>query len=120
MHYRKLRGVCAALAVILSVPAYAPASHPRQVNFCKLFGAVYLEKDPRQADFKVYLEESKAFSDIIIYKAEDRLFADREGLWHFTDKKAFADFSIAFEKKRGLADFSIYFTETESFARCND
>ncbi len=92
----------------------------QQVEFCKLFGAVYIEKSPRDADFRVFEEDSEAFCDIKVFKVESRIYADREGLWHITDKKAFADFSIYLEPKRGLADFSVYFIDVESFAGCNN
>lgn len=86
---------------------------------CKLFGTVYVEKNPHYAHFKVYEEESEAFADVLVYEEENRLYADEQGLWSFTDKKEFADFYIYWEKSRGLADFTVYFTEFESFAGCN-
>ena len=92
----------------------------QQLDFCKLFGSVYIEKNVRDADFRVYKEESEAFCDVKVFEVESRVYADREGLWHFTDKKEFADFSIYYEPKRGLADFSVYFIEVESFAGCNN
>ena len=91
-----------------------------QVNFCKLFGAVYIEDSPQKADFRVYEEESEAFCNIKVFEVESRVYADKEGLWHFTDNEAFADFSIYFEPKKGLADFSVFFIDVESFAGCND
>jgi len=92
----------------------------QQVEFCKLFGAVYIEKSAVDADFRVYEEESEAFCDIKIFEVESRIYADREGLWYFTDTKEFADFTVFFEPKRGLADFSVYFIDVESFAGCNN
>ncbi|MEQ6121316.1 DUF6150 family protein [Reichenbachiella sp. MALMAid0571] len=86
---------------------------------CKIFGVVYVEKNPRYAHFKVYEESSEAFADILIFEEENRLYADKQGLWSFTDKKEFADFYIYWEKQKGLADFSVYFTDFESFAGCN-
>ena len=97
----------------------SPVIFSYQVDYCRIFGSVYVEKNPRYADYHVFIEESEAFSDIIVFKADNRLFADRQGLWHFTDKKAFADFTIYYEKDRGLAEFSVFYTETESFAGCN-
>lgn len=91
---------------------------PRQVDVCRLFGAVYEEKNPRFADYRVYIEESEAFSDLVVFRQDNRLFADRPGLWYFSPKRDFADFSVYFDSKRGTADFAIYYTETESFAGC--
>lgn len=91
-------------------------------QFCKLFGSVYIEENnPDRADFLVYEEESEAFADIMVfYDIDNRLFANKPGLWHITDKRGFADFSVYFVKKRNQADFSVYFTDVESFAGCNN
>lgn len=113
-HYRRI-----FLVVLLLAPGGSPVVFSSQIDYCRIFGAVYVEKNPRQADYHVYIEDSEAFADIVIYKADNRLFADKEGLWYFTDKKAFADFTVYFEKDRGLAEFSICYTDTESFAGCN-
>lgn len=108
------------MIVILIIIGSSPSVFSAQVNFCKIFGSVYIEKNPQYADFRVYKEESEAFCDIKVFEVESRVYADQEGLWHFTDKKAFADFSIYLEPKEGLADFTIYMIDIESFAGCND
>ena len=107
------------LIVVLVIIGNSPSVFSAQVDYCKLFGAVYIEKNPILADFRVYEEDSEAFCDIKVFEVESRVYADREGLWHFTDTKAFADFTIYFEPKKGLADFSVYFIDIESFAGCN-
>ncbi len=91
----------------------------QEFDYCQIFGSVYLEKDPRKADYKIFLDDSETFSDVVVFKEDSRLFADKPGLWCFTDKKAFADFSVCFVDKKGQADFSVFFTDTESFAGCN-
>ena len=108
-----------ALILILVIIGNSPSVFSAQVDFCKLFGAVYIEKKANLADFRVYEEESEAFCDIKIFEVESRVYADHEGLWYFTDTKAFADFTVYFEPKKGLADFSVYFIDIESFAGCN-
>ena len=107
------------LIVVLVIIGNSPSVFSAQVDYCKLFGAVYIEKNPKLADFRVYEEDSEAFCDIKVFEVESRVYADREGLWHFTDTKAFADFTIYFEPKKGLADFSVYFIDIESFTGCN-
>ncbi len=107
------------LGIFLLAPGVPPVAFSNQIDYCRIFGAVYVEKKSSQADYRVYIEESEAFADILVYKADNRLFADKEGLWYFTDVKAFADFTVYFEKKKGLAEFSICFTDTEIFAGCN-
>jgi hypothetical protein len=107
------------MVALLLITGNSPSVFSGQVDFCKLFGAVYVEENPRLADFRVFEEESEAFCDIKVFEVEDRLYADRQGLWHFTKKKEFADFTVYFEPNRGLADFSVYFIDVESFAGCN-
>ncbi len=109
-----------ALILIFIIMGNSPSVFSAQVNYCKLFGSVYIEKNSFLADFRVYEEDSEAFCDLKVFEVESRVYADKEGLWHFTDTKAFADFSIYFEPKKGLADFSIYLMDVESFAGCND
>ncbi|MCK5280480.1 MAG: hypothetical protein KAI29_07565 [Cyclobacteriaceae bacterium] len=108
------------LIVVLVIIGNSPSVFSAQIDFCKLFGSVYIEKNPKLAGFRVYEEDSEAFCDVKIFEVESRVYADREGLWHFTDTKAFADFTIYFEPKKGLADFSVYFIDIESFAGCNN
>ncbi len=89
-------------------------------TYCELHGTVYIAEYPGQADFLVYEEDSEAFADMLIYETDNALFADRNGIWFFTDKQAFADFSIHFVESKNNADFTIYFTAFESFAGCNN
>ncbi|MDZ7605200.1 MAG: DUF6150 family protein [Cyclobacteriaceae bacterium] len=112
------RGVILIAVVFLS--GGSPFAFSGQVDFCKIFGSVYVEKSPQKADYRVFKEESEVFSTLKVFPVDARPYADKEGLWHFTDKKEFADFSIYYEPKRALADFSVYFIDVESFAGCND
>ena len=108
------------LLFLFFVPVF-PGISLFQPNYCHLYGTVYFEQqDPRNADFRVFVEETEGSADIWIYKTEEKLFADKPGLWHVTDKKAFADFIIYIEDNKYLADFSVYFIDVESFAGCND
>lgn len=109
-----------ALVLGLLLIGDSPSVFSAQVDYCKLFGAVYIEKNPKYADFRVYKEESEAFCNIKVFEVESRVYADQQGLWYFTGKKAFADFTVYFEPKKGLAEFSVFFIDVESFAGCND
>jgi hypothetical protein len=91
-----------------------------QPAYCQLSGALFEEKDPARAQFRVFKEESETFADLIVFKAENALFADKPGKWHFTASRALARFSIFWVKERSQADFSVYITETESFAGCQN
>ena len=88
------------------------------VDFCSLKGAVYVEEVESFANFKVYVEDVESFADLIVFKEQARAFADRPGLWHFTDVRAFADYSVAFTPTKAFADFSVYFSEFKSLAGC--
>lgn len=89
------------------------------IDFCKIYGAVYFEPNPRAyADFLVYVEDAESYADVTIFKQESRLDADRPGHWYVTEHRTMADYVIHLERKRAFANFTIYFTETESFAGC--
>lgn len=81
---------------------------------------VYIEESKSKADYAVYEEESEAFADLIVFEEDNSLYADREGIWHFTEDRNFADFTVYFTTKKRDAHFSVAYTETESFAGCNN
>ncbi len=85
--------------------------------FCSLRGSVLVVKDHRYAQVKVFETESEPMADFLVFRADNKLFADKPGLWHFTDAKAQADFTIAFVSEE-LADVKVFFIENESFAGC--
>jgi len=91
----------------------------KQIDPCRVFGAVYIEEYPENAQFLVYEEESEAFATLQVFEEENRLYADQSGKWYFTDNRDFARFSVYFVERKNNADFSVYFTRFESFAGCN-
>ncbi len=101
--------------------AAGPTARPADVEFCQIFGAVYLERDPRQrgfCSFIAYEEPEEAFADINVFQEDNRLFADRQGLWYLAPNRAFADYVVFVSPTRGQADFSIHYTPTRGFAGC--
>ncbi len=108
------------LFCILDPTTRQVATEAIQVDYCDLRGSVYIAEYPSQADFLIYEESSEAFAGLLVFETDNSLFADRPGIWYFTDKQAFADFSVYFVESKGQADFSIYFTSFESFAGCNN
>ena len=88
------------------------------LEYCKIWGRIYVVSDKNKADFRVYVEESDAFANIAVYQHTNKLYADRPGHWFFTNNRAEADFWIYLEPIKGFADFSIAYVETESFAGC--
>lgn len=105
------------LPVVLA-DARQPEKRRTPPDICQLFGAVYVEQQAAFADYRVYKEEIESFAKLVVYREEAEDFADRPGFWYFTDVKAFADFTIAYESNQGLADFTIAFTDFRSAAGC--
>lgn len=88
---------------------------------CKLYGAIYLERDPRRRGFcsaTVYVEQQEAFANLVVFEEVNKLFADKAGLWYLTDARDFADFTVLVTDNRSFADFGIYYTKVRSFAGC--
>ena len=99
----------------------APLVRPAAVEFCQIYGAVYLERDPRQRAFCAFIayeEPEEAFADLRVYREENKLVADQPGLWYLAPSRAFADYIVFVTPTRGQADFSITYTTARTFAGC--
>lgn len=88
------------------------------VDYCEIFGSVYVETIRNKAHYRVYIEKDETLANLSVYKQSIDLYADKPGNWHFVDNRAFADFTIFIETQKGSQDFTISYTETESFAGC--
>jgi hypothetical protein len=87
---------------------------------CDVFGQIYVEKDPYLATFRVFVEKNNEFNaHVVVFEETNPLFADKPGFWYFTNKRGFANYSIAYVQDRNIADFVIYFTDRELYAGCN-
>lgn len=91
----------------------------RQADPCNVFGMVYVEPVKKRADYIVYEEKTEAFADLRVFREENRLLADDTGLWYFTDKRDFADFTIYLQNEPSNADFTIFYTDVISYAGCD-
>ncbi|MEJ8804535.1 DUF6150 family protein [Pontibacter sp. H249] len=92
-------------------------------DFCKVYGSVYLERDPKYkntASYTVFLEEDEAFANMVVYRESNKLFADATAVWYITSKKAFADHIVYVTDNRNFADFTVHFTKVRSFAACRE
>ncbi|WP_299826139.1 hypothetical protein [uncultured Pontibacter sp.] len=92
-------------------------------DYCGIYGAVYLERDPKYkntAAYTVYLNEDEAFANMVVYRENNKLFADATAIWYLTPKKAFADHILYVTDNRNFADFSVHFTNVRSFAACRE
>ena len=86
---------------------------------CDIFGQIFVTENPQMAQFKVFIGDSEVFADAVIFEEENGLMADREGIWHFTENRGFANFFIFFTEKESEADFTIYYTDIPDYAGCN-
>lgn len=101
-----------------------PASGEVVLNdYCKIYGSVYLERDPKYkntASYTVFLGEEEVYANMIIYRESNKLFADDHGIWYITPTKAFADHILYVTDNRNLADFSVHYTTVRSYASCRE
>ncbi|QCR24370.1 DUF6150 family protein [Pontibacter sp. SGAir0037] len=92
-------------------------------DYCKIYGAVYLERDPKyknSAAYTVFLGEEEAFANLVVFKENNKLFADVTGTWYITPNKAFADHVLFVTENRNLAQFTVHFTQVRSLAGCRE
>ena len=90
-----------------------------QTDPCSVFGVVYIEPVKKRADFIVYEEKTETFADLRVFREDNRLMADATGLWYFTDKRNFADFTIYIQNEPSNVDFTIFYTDLVAYAGCD-
>jgi len=88
--------------------------------FCNIVGSVFFTSVKSESNISIFIQESEGFADLSVFKVDDVVYADRPGLWHITEERAFADHIIYIEEEEGFASFSVFFTDIEAFAGCND
>ena len=116
---RNLLYPVAALAVVfLLVSATPKAERVRRLDFCQVYGAVYLESERNFADVRIFVEPTEGLARLSVFREDNILYADRPGVWYITDNRNEADFRVYIEKTRGFADFSIFYIDNPSFAGC--
>jgi Family of unknown function (DUF6150) len=104
----------------LPVPAHVGTHLAGLTNPCDVFGVIYVEKAPYLANFRVYIEtEADYRADVVVFRETNQLFADKPGFWYLTDKRGFANFTVAFVQDRSIADFVIFYTDKDNWAGCN-
>lgn len=112
--------IFACLLTLLVTVHAGSHTAPRQgrVDYCRLYGAVYVERDRSYADFRVFVEEDEGAADLSVYLEDNALYADQSGIWYFTKDRNQAQYRIYLEKTKSFADFSIGYTTARSFAGC--
>jgi hypothetical protein len=107
------------LLAILLLYVFNSINAQTYTPICHVFGQIYIEPDPKLAQYKVFIEQSEYAADIVIFKENNQLFADTEGKWFMTDNIYFANYTVCFVSDKKQAQFSVYFTDIDSYARCN-
>jgi hypothetical protein len=89
-----------------------------RIDYCRLYGAVYIEKDRNHADFSVFVAEDEGAANMAVFVEDNALYADQSGVWYFTKDRNQARYRVFLEKTKSFADFSIAYTTARSFAGC--
>lgn len=105
--------------LLILMPVKSGINIKPQVDYCRVFGAIYFEKNKELADYSVYVTTTEGFADVVVFEEENHMMADDSGLWYITQERGFADHILYLEKEQGLADFSIFYTDVQAFATCN-
>lgn len=108
----------AAFALVFLFVSAKPHSHRARLDFCQVYGAVYLENERTFADVRIFVEPTEGLARMSVFREDNILYADRPGVWYITDNRNDADFRVYIEKNRGFADFSVFYTDNPSFAGC--
>jgi len=88
------------------------------IDYCRVYGIIYLEKDRAFADVRVYLEENEGLAQMHVFREDNALYADRPGVWYITDDRNAADYRVFVEKNRSFAQLSVFYIDNPSFAGC--
>ncbi|WP_375418425.1 hypothetical protein [uncultured Hymenobacter sp.] len=111
------------LTALLTLAPTPPAAPKASLEFCRIYGAVYLETDPSRRSYcfgTVYVEPEEAFANVLVFKEDNKLFADKSGLWAEAPNREFADYVLFVTTERNRADFTIHYTKVRSFAGCKN
>ena len=106
-----------AVATVILCSSATPNSDPA-IDYCRVYGVIYIEKDRAFADVRVYIEESEGLARMQVFREDNALYADRPGIWYITDDRNAADYRVYIEKNRSFAQFSIFYINNPSFAGC--
>ena len=107
----------ATLIVVVLCSSAMPAAKP-PIDYCRVYGTIFLEKDRAFADVRVYIEESEGLAKMQVFREDNALYADKPGIWYITDDRNAADYRVYIEKSRSFSQFSIFYIDNPSFAGC--
>jgi len=115
-----MRYIIASILVLCAVvhAGSRPPDQQGRVDYCRIYGTVYIEKDRAYADYRVYVAEDEGAANMSVFLEDNALYADQSGIWYFTKDRNQAQYRIYLEKTKSFADFSIAYTTARSFAGC--
>jgi hypothetical protein len=117
MHFKIAKLVL--LPILLSFGSWknlAPKNH--LIDYCQVYGNIFLTKKVSEADFVVFVEDSESAANLVIFEETNSAFANKIGKWNKVQDQAFADHYIYITKNSSEADFTIAYTDVESFSGC--
>lgn len=88
------------------------------VNYCNLYGRIYLSEQQQGTYLSVYFEEYENMGDLEVFVWENALMADHSGMWCFVEDPYQADYILYKEENRQRADLRVHLTDIESLAGC--
>ncbi len=106
-----------ALFIALFCSSSKPAIPPA-IDYCRVYGTIFIETDRAFADVRVYIEESEGLAKMQVFREDNALYADKPGIWYITTNRNEADYRVYIEKSRSFAQFSIFYIDNPSFAGC--
>lgn len=116
MKQRILLSVSCLALLLICTSAKEKSRMP--IDYCQVYGVIYLETDRAYADVRVYVEETEGSARMHVFKEDNSLYADKPGVWYITNNRQAADFRVYVEKNKSFANFSIFYTDNPSFAGC--
>lgn len=113
-----MKFIFASILFCLAIVRAGSSTLPGRIDYCRLYGAVYIEKDRAYADFSVFVAEDEGAANMAVFVEDNALYADQSGIWYFTKDRSQARYRVFLEKTKSFADFSIAYTTARSFAGC--
>ncbi len=104
--------------VVLVVCTSAKEKSHTPIDYCQVYGVIYLETDRAYADVRVYVEPTEGSARMHVFKEDNALYADKPGIWYITNNRNAADYRVYIEKNRSFANFSVFYINNSSFAGC--
>ena len=84
-----------------------PSPQNRLIDYCSIYGHIYLTSTAAKAEFIVFVENQESFADLVVFKERSSAYANQVGKWCFVEDGRLADYYIYITKNISEADFTI-------------